>query len=317
MQAVPPMLLRGLHQESRYKRLRLDLASVLMQWGIGILALLWITTRGRLVSLGYGWLLRSLGAAMLGGAIWASIATGGSGTARCVALAASSAAMLCALFALASSILRRAEGVRAARERKIAKTTRVNAMLGEELKSARAGGGESPTATRLVTAKEFNPSLDLLAPAFGLIALIAESLTLGGPTIQSAYRVVVGAAFLGALTDAMLLGHWYLTQPGLPRAPIEELVKISAPIWALEIIGLLWPIGMISVLSGSIADGYGGILAWMWALSAASTGVLIGVTWLALRERSYSAVMAATGLLYLAILTGFGTDVLARALLGS
>ncbi len=297
--------------------MKLDLASVLMEWGIGILSLLWVTTRGRLVSLGYGWLLRSLGAAMLGGAIWASIASGGSGTARTIALSASALAMLAALYALASSVAHRAVGVSVAKERKIAKAERVDAMLGESRKSAGASGAEGPEATGVKEAREFNPLLDLIAPAFGLIALVAESVTLGGPAVQSAYRLVIGAAFLGALTDAMLLGHWYLTQPGLPRAPIEELVKISAPIWVLEVIGLLWPIGMVSVLSGSVDDGYGGILAWMWALSAASTGVLIGVTWLALRERSYSAVMAATGLLYLAILTGFGTDVLARALLGS
>jgi len=39
------------------------------------------------------------------------------------------------------------------------------------------------------------------------------------------------------------------------------------------------------------------------------------VTQRALRERYYSAVMAATGLLYLAILTAFGTDLVARAVL--
>lgn len=40
------------------------------------------------------------------------------------------------------------------------------------------------------------------------------------------------------------------------------------------------------------------------------------VTLKALQERSYSAVMAATGLMYLAILTSFGTDlVAARCLL--
>jgi hypothetical protein len=49
--------------------------------------------------------------------------------------------------------------------------------------------------------------------------------------------------------------------------------------------------------------------------SAVATGVLAVVTRAALRERSYSAVMAATGLLYLAILTGFGTDLVARAVL--
>ena len=39
------------------------------------------------------------------------------------------------------------------------------------------------------------------------------------------------------------------------------------------------------------------------------------MTLAALRERQYSAVMAATGLLYLAILTAFGTDLVARATL--
>ena len=43
---------------------------------------------------------------------------------------------------------------------------------------------------------------------------------------------------------------------------------------------------------------------------------LLVVTRLALREKQYSAVMAATGLLYLAILTAVGTDLVARALLG-
>jgi hypothetical protein len=39
------------------------------------------------------------------------------------------------------------------------------------------------------------------------------------------------------------------------------------------------------------------------------------VTLKALQERAYSAVMAATGLMYLAILTAFGTDLVARAVL--
>jgi hypothetical protein len=43
--------------------------------------------------------------------------------------------------------------------------------------------------------------------------------------------------------------------------------------------------------------------------------VLTFVTTKALKERSYSAVMAATGLMYLAILTAFGTDLVARAVL--
>ena len=46
-----------------------------------------------------------------------------------------------------------------------------------------------------------------------------------------------------------------------------------------------------------------------FVLTLATTIALVGVTWAALKERQYSAVMAATGLLYLAILTAFGMDV--------
>ena len=73
--------------------------------------------------------------------------------------------------------------------------------------------------------------------------------------------------------------------------------------------------GMLSVLSGTIDDGYGGMLGWFWAASAVATILLVGATRAALRERQYSAVMAATGLLYLAILTAFGMDLVARATL--
>ncbi|MCZ7630032.1 MAG: hypothetical protein M5U19_13720 [Microthrixaceae bacterium] len=72
---------------------------------------------------------------------------------------------------------------------------------------------------------------------------------------------------------------------------------------------------MVEVLTGSIDDGYNGLLGWFWLASAVTTIALVAVTRLALREREYSAVMAATGLLYLALLTAFCTDVVARAIL--
>ena len=127
----------------------------------------------------------------------------------------------------------------------------------------------------------------------------------------------MGAAFIGANSDAMLLGHWYLTQPGLPRRLLNELVGALAWLWPLEVVVMLLPTGMIAVLNGTVDDGWGGMLGWMWLACAITTIVLIFVTKAALRERYYSAVMAATGLLYLAILTGFGMDIVPRAILAS
>ena len=124
---------------------------------------------------------------------------------------------------------------------------------------------------------------------------------------------LVGAAFLGAVSDAMLLGHWYLVQPGLARGPLLELVRWVTLLLPVEVVALLLPTGMLSVLSGSIDDGYGGLLGWFWVACAVTTLALCVLTRAALRERSYSSVRAATGQLYPAILTAFGTDLVARA----
>ena len=103
--------------------------------------------------------------------------------------------------------------------------------------------------------------------------------------------------------------------PGMPRAPLVELVRWVGILWPFEVAVLLWPTGMVSVIDGTIDDGYNGLLGWMWIACALTTIGLVVVTRAALKERQYSAVMAATGLLYLAILTAFGTDLVARAVL--
>jgi hypothetical protein len=157
-------------------------------------------------------------------------------------------------------------------------------------------------------------ALDVVAPACGVVALLGLAAVTGGAYWLAAVRLLSGAAFLGAVTDAMLLGHWYLVQPGLSREPLNELVTVCLVTWPIEVVTLLLPPGMIGVIAEG-DDGYGGLLGWMWVVSALTTIVLVWVTRLALREKYYSAVMAATGLLYLAILTAFGTDVVARALL--
>jgi hypothetical protein len=126
---------------------------------------------------------------------------------------------------------------------------------------------------------------------------------------------LVGAAFLGLVSDAMLLGHWYLVQPGLPRRHVNEIVRAFLWTWPIEVMVMLVPTGMFSVFSGTVDDGWSGQLGWFWAACAITTGVLGVVTLRALKERSYSAVMAATGLMYLAILTAFGTDLVSRAVL--
>jgi len=172
--------------------------------------------------------------------------------------------------------------------------------------------GVGVAATALATMSRRRPIwFDLVAPVIGTVGLVAAT----HDHSLGLVRTLVGTAFLGCVTDAMLLGHWYLVQPKLGRAPLNELNLWLVCIWPFEVAALLWPRGMVSVLNGSIDDGWGGMLGWFWVACAIATLALALVTIAALKERAYSAVMAATGLLYLAILTAFGTDLVARALL--
>jgi hypothetical protein len=249
--------------------LRLDAATVLLQWAGGGLFWGWWTLRTGEVSGGYARLVRGTFGVVAAGACVAGL------TIHAVP-ARDAAAALVALVALAGAV-RPSVPVRA----------------------------------------------DLVAVAMALVgclAAVADGLGAdadvdAGVVALGMARVAVGLAFLGLVSDAMLLGHWYLVAPGMPRRLLNDLVRALMVVWPLEVALLFWPPGMLEVLTGAIDDGWGGVLGWFWAACAALTGVLALVARAALRERNYSAVMAATGLTYLTILTGFGTDLIARALL--
>ncbi|MFI5044253.1 MAG: hypothetical protein ACHQDC_05630 [Acidimicrobiales bacterium] len=278
-----------------------DVATFLLQWAVGGLFFLWVTTRRREVSIGYGWLLRGVYGLIALGAVIVGVrydpAPVRDASAVGVVLAAAVAGVV--------SWVRRKAGVEHLRERVQVRSARITEMTGID----------RDVVTFDERSPEFPPALDLVAPAIGLIGLVAGGVHAGGPVGLSIARTIVGALFLGVVSDAMLLGHWYLTQPGLPRAPLLELVKYIGWIWPVELVLFLLPPGMISVFNGNIDDGYNGMLGWFWLACAVTTIGLVVVTRLALKERYYSAVMAATGLLYLAILTGFGMDLVARAVL--
>ncbi|HKH05097.1 MAG TPA: hypothetical protein VKA65_08035 [Acidimicrobiales bacterium] len=288
--------------------IRLDAATVLLQWAAGGLLFLWVTTRGREVGIGYGWLVRGTYILMAAGALAVGLATGPVP----VREVSAAAVVVASGVALVVSIVRRKAGVARDRERQARRSERVAAMVGAE-----RTGIERRAPAPGPTVSEFPPVLDLVAPLVAVPGLVAAGIDAGDPAWLSVARVLVGAAFLGAISDGMLLGHWYLVQPGLARRPLLEMVRWTGLVWPAEVVLLLVPTGMVSVLNGTIDDGYNGMLGWFWVACAVTTIGLVIVTRAALKERYYSAVMAATGLLYLAILTAFGTDLVARALLAT
>lgn len=130
------------------------------------------------------------------------------------------------------------------------------------------------------------------------LAVLVEAALVGGWL-----PAVTASAALGGVTGEMLLGHWYLIDPRLPR-------------WALRTLALAGIVGLaLDSLVLAVVGGFpgGGATVAFWVLQATSVLLMVGVIG-ALRYPAYSGVMAATGLSYLAVLTTLGGIFLGRAL---
>ena len=277
-------------------------STFLLQWATGGLLFLWVSSKTRLIGLGFGWTTRITYLVIAG----IGLVVGVMGDTLWFREISNIGLLMATSFALLVSIARRKAGVKGQRELQRSRADRVSAMLGDR---------DQIKGSNTVATKEFPPVLDLIAPIIGTFGLVAGAVDAAGSIWLSVARTLVGAAFLGAVSNSMLLGHWYLVQPGLSRDPIFTLVNWTGLLWLPELVLLCIPTGMFSVLNGTIDDNYNGLLGWFWVACVVATICLVIVTRMALKEKEYSAVMAATGLMYLAILTAFGMDLVARILL--
>jgi hypothetical protein len=139
-------------------------------------------------------------------------------------------------------------------------------------------------------------SLGAAAAAFVSYALVEGSGLLA----------VTGGLALGGVTAEMLLGHWYLVSPQMPRWALHKLAVIGA-------IGIVVDTGLLVGLGATVGVSAAPVVVF-GVLAGMSLLLLVGV-WFSLKQPSYPGVMAATGLSYLAVLTSLGATALGRTLL--
>lgn len=174
--------------------------------------------------------------------------------------------------------------------------------------SAAAGGGAAAWAgvgllvVGLVGVRR--PLLRAGAAGLAGAALVVAALGSG----EAPWSVITGAVLLGGVTSEMMLGHWYLVDPSLPRRSLRTLALVG-------LVGAAADFGVLLVAGASLAGE--GFIGPGWAALSATTALLMAGVWLALGERGYPAVMAATGLSYLAVLTGAEAVVAGRLTLGA
>jgi len=158
----------------------------------------------------------------------------------------------------------------------------------------------------------------------GFVGAIALGLSAryvnGWSDLLAAVSLISGALLLGAVTNGMMLGHWYLNQPGLKTWALGRLTDLCLIAVALSAV-----IGIVAYgeLSGASTEGavlgipgfgesFSVIFFFVWLSMLALTGA---VAWGARRCVQIRSIQSATGLLYVAILSAGVAEFMVRYLM--
>jgi len=150
----------------------------------------------------------------------------------------------------------------------------------------------------------------LLMPAgFGAIAALTYALT-----------AVTSALTLGLVSGAMLFGHWYLIDLEMPVDYIRTFVWMLAIVLVADLVALGLAIALPALVGGAgsaaavreLLGSHLGLLAIRLILGPIATIVLVWMCWQTLK---IPQTMAATGLLYIAVMSVLVGEMLGRFIL--
>jgi len=131
---------------------------------------------------------------------------------------------------------------------------------------------------------------------------------------------VISALVLGAVTNGMLLGHWYLIDRGLTIEPFRRVFRFFVVILGTQAGGLLLTAALLplagtapsSAALRSLFQDHGTLLAVRLLLSPVASAALAWMIWKTLQ---IPQTMAATGLFYIAILSVLVGEMMGRFIL--
>jgi hypothetical protein len=153
-----------------------------------------------------------------------------------------------------------------------------------------------------------------LAVPAGVAALVSLALVTGPPAGPAMFQLFAGAAFMGAATDGLLLGHWYLTDRRLPREHIQRYALLLIAAIVLEVASVL----LLGFGETRTAPGLNpflaipGLATWLALGMVACTALIAVLIRASLRSPRPRAVQAATGFFYLAVITAFTAELAAK-----
>jgi len=157
----------------------------------------------------------------------------------------------------------------------------------------------------------------------GLLALMANVILLEPAAFGIAGAVLYGLTalsstfVLGLTSCGMLFGHWYLVDPGLPVDYLRTFVRLLGIALVAELVALVLAGGLLALLGGGagaqavrgLLDSHLMLLSFRFVLGPMATLVLAWMCWETLK---LPQTMAATGLLYIAVMSALVGEMLGR-----
>jgi hypothetical protein len=135
-----------------------------------------------------------------------------------------------------------------------------------------------------------------------------------GALLPALLQLLAGAAFMGAVTDGLLLGHWYLVDRGLARTHIRRFAVLLIVAVVLEGIA----VAVLGFDPTPAAEGFSpllgisGLATWLALGMVACTALIAVLIRASLRSDRSRAVQGATGFFYLAVITAFTAELAAK-----
>lgn len=164
-------------------------------------------------------------------------------------------------------------------------------------------------------------ALGAVGSAVGVVVIVLLAGLVSPPAWSYAgilLSVLAGALALGGSMMAMSWGHWYLTNSGLPKEPLEQMSLLVAAALALQVVLLV--VGVVApVRSVPLGDASMGVALIanpaFWLRVGVGLIAPLTLSLLAHKAATIRGMMSATGLLYIAVGGVLAGEVLARGLL--
>jgi hypothetical protein len=160
----------------------------------------------------------------------------------------------------------------------------------------------------------------LAGAVLGGIGLVLTGFLFEGWSLLAGLGLISGMAVLGGVTNGMLLGHWYLNQPGLKTWALARITDLTLySVIASGALGLI-AVGRLANAStqGAVlgipgfGESFSVVFYGAWLAILALTGA---VAWMARRCVRIKSIQSATGLFYVALLTAGVSEFLVRYLM--